>query len=608
MSLLNPLALFWLAVAAPVILMYFLKLKRRKVPVASTWLWTRSIQDIRVNAPFQRLRRSLLLILQLLLILLAAFALADPIGRSSPPEEKRWAFLIDRSASMQMKDVKLSRLEKARETALELLRACGPRDEVMIVAFSNRASVMTPLTSDRAAIERAIASIEPADTVTRVQEAVRIAASAVQPYKNREIVILSDGRFETIQGSAEDLALRYVPIGAEPRNASVSAVEVKKPLHADDPWTVFAQIDLFHKEALEIPVELHVNGQLRGVKKVKVPANSNAAVLFEINKPVPEVVQVKLDLDDDLEADNRGWAVARLQGLKVLLLSSGNFFLDIAMANLPDTEAFKTDDLSKSSLGDFDVVVLDGTVPDPLPEGRYLILGAVPKWEGIKEEGTSDFPAVMDWERRHPVARMVNFSNLYVKSSPKLTLPGFATPVVEGPEGVPLVFSWEKGRTRAVVVPFKLLESDWPLRLSFPLFVANAFDWLRDEDKAQPRPGDALRIRLSESETEVEVTGPGGAKQKLTGESGRDVVYGDTDRCGLYSVKRKERTEAVALNLFDPRESSGLVAKELKTAGGRVSATAALPPVIRPYWRWLALAVLAVLLFEWYVYHRRIEI
>ena len=101
MTLLNPWALFWIAAAAPVILMYFLKLKRKKVPVSSTWLWTRSIQDIRVNAPFQKLRSSLLLLLQILLILIGAFALSDPIGRTTPPDEKRWVFLIDRSASMQ---------------------------------------------------------------------------------------------------------------------------------------------------------------------------------------------------------------------------------------------------------------------------------------------------------------------------------------------------------------------------------------------------------------------------------------------------------------------------------------------------------------------------
>jgi hypothetical protein len=608
MTLVNPWALLWIAAAAPVILMYFLKLKRKKVPVSSTWLWTRSIQDIRVNAPFQKLRSSLLLLLQILLILIGAFALSDPIGRTTPPDEKRWVFLIDRSASMQAKDVKPSRLARAKQAAKELIQACGPRDEIMVVAFSNRAQVMTPLTADRNAVERAIDAVEPADTVTRIQEAYRIASSAVQPYKSRTIVILSDGRFEPIQAGAEQIELKYVPIGGEAKNAAITAIEVKKPQRADEPWSVFAQLDLFSKEEVEVPVELHVNGELKGVKKVKMAPNTSGAVLFEVSKPEPRIVEVKIALDDDLEVDNRAWAVVRPERPKLLVAGPGNHFLDKALAQSVELDAFSAEDFSKTSTGDYDIVVLNEAVPESLPEGRYLIFGGLPKWDGLKVEGDVTQPAVMDWDRRHPVARMVNFSGLYVKSAPKLVLPPFAAPIVEGPDNTPLIFAWEKGRTRAVVVTFKLLDSDWPLRLSFPLFLSNALDWLRDEGRAQTRPGEALRIRLADDETEVEVTGPGGRKEKLLGEAGRDVVYGDTDRCGLYTVKRKKGTQQMALNLLDPQESRGTVESEIRTVAGQVTAASTVPPVVRPYWRWLALGALVLLMAEWMVYHRRIEI
>jgi hypothetical protein len=607
-SLLNPWAFLWLAAAAPVVLMYFLKLKRKKVAVSSTWLWSRSIQDIRVNAPFQKLRSSLLLFLQLLLIVLGVLALCDPIGRTTPPDERRWVFLIDRSASMQMKDVKPSRLDKAKEAAKEILKGCGPRDEVMVVAFSNRAQVLSPLTADRSAVERAIDAVEPADTTTRIQEAFRIAASAVQPYKSRTIVILSDGRFEPLQTGSEQIDLKYVPIGGEPRNAAVTAIEVKRPQKADDPYTVFAQIDLFSKEEVEVPVELHVNGELKAVKKVKMAPNSSGAVLFEVSKPEPQVVEVKIAMDDDLEADNRAWAVVRPDRPRLLIAGPGNFFLEKALAQVRDMDAFTAEDFSKASVGDYDIVVLHGTLPEALPEGRYLILGELPRWEGLKAEGELAQPAVVDWDRRHPVARMINFNGLYVKSAPRIALPPFSSAVVEAPDNVPLIFAYEKGRMRAVVVTFKLLESDWPLRLSFPMFLSNALDWLRDEGRAQVRPGEALRVRLADDETEVELSGPGGRKAKLTGESGRDVVYGDTDRCGLYTVTRKKGTQRIALNLLDPQESRGAVEKEIKTVSGQATTGSAIPPIVRPYWRWLALAAFVLLIGEWIIYHRRIEI
>jgi hypothetical protein len=604
MTFLSPWAFAWLGLSVPVVALYFLKMRRRKVQVASTWLWRKSIDDLRVNAPFQRLRANLLLLLQLLLIAVGAFALARPTGRASPPEHKRWVLLLDRSASMSMKDVAPSRLAKARDLAKQVVAEGGPSDEFMVVAFASRAQVLTPLTADRGAVERAIDAVEPSESQTRIQEAYRLAASALEGAPKREIVVVSDGAVETIQG-AEDIPLRYLPVGAKPRNAAITAVDVRKPAKADDPWTVFAQIDLFHGEAVEIPVECYVNGDLKSVRKVKAAPNAGIGTIFEVEKPVPEIVEVRLSWPDDLAADDRAWFVVRQERTKLLLAGAGNFFLERAVAQVKDAEAFRAEDLSKSSLGEYAAVVIDGVVPEALPEGRYLVFGGVPKWEGIQAGPEIAQPGVVDWNRRHPVMRHLDPSELSVKASPKLTLPGFAVPLLET-TGSALAFAWEKGRTRAVVVPFRLQDSDWPLRLSFPLFLSNAIDWLRDEGKTAPRPGEPLRVRLADDESEAEVTGPGGQKRKLSGGKGAELVFGDTERAGVYAVKTAKETRFTALNLADPHESRGEVAKELRLGKDRVAKAGAPEAPATPYWRWFAAGVLALLLLEWLVYHRRL--
>jgi hypothetical protein len=604
MTFLTPWAFAWLGLSVPVVALYFLKMKRRRVQVPSTWLWRKSIDDLRVNAPFQRLRANLLLLLQLLLIAAGALALARPTGKAAPPEHKRWVLLIDRSASMSMKDVEPSRLAEAKKLAKRVVEEGGPDDEFMVVAFAARAQVLTPLTGDRGAVGRAIEAVEPSESQTRAQEAYRLAASALEGAPKREIVVLSDGAFEAIVG-AEDIPLRYLKVGGKPRNAAITAVDVRKPLKADDPWTIFAQVDLFHGDAVEIPLELHVNGQLKSVRNLKVAPPAGAGTIFEVDKPVPEIVELRLGWPDDLAVDDRAWFVVRQERTKLLLAGSGNFFLERAVAQVRDAEAFRAEDLSKSSLGEFSVAILDGVVPEPLPEGRYLIFGAVPKWEGVQAGADVATPAVVDWNRRHPVLRHLDPSELTVKAAPKLTLPGYAAPLIEGSE-TPLAFAWEKGRTRAVVVPFRLQDSDWPLRLSFPLFISNAIEWLRDEGKQMPRPGEPLRIRLGDDESEAEVSAPGGQKRTLKGEKGGELVYGETERAGVYAVKTSKDLRFTALNLADPNESSGRVADELRLGKDRVAKAAVPEAPATPYWRWFAAGVVILLLLEWLVYHRRL--
>src|ERR1051325_9878629 len=119
-TFLNPLAAaIAAAVAIPSLLvLYFLKLRRRDMPIASTLLWKKAIQDLQVNAPFQRLRRNLLLFLQLLLLLLLALAFARPVMNYSQGAGKIAVIAIDRPASRAASDVDgHSRLEEAKRLA-----------------------------------------------------------------------------------------------------------------------------------------------------------------------------------------------------------------------------------------------------------------------------------------------------------------------------------------------------------------------------------------------------------------------------------------------------------------------------------------------------------
>ena len=134
----------WAAMAAippAIVLLYFLKLRRTPLEVPSTYLWHKSIEDLHVNSIWQRLRTSLLLLLQLLLVAIAMLALVRPGWSGSKLEGDRFIFLIDTSASMSSTDVKPTRLAEAKRRVGELIEQMASGDVAMLVSFSDAARV-----------------------------------------------------------------------------------------------------------------------------------------------------------------------------------------------------------------------------------------------------------------------------------------------------------------------------------------------------------------------------------------------------------------------------------------------------------------------------------
>src|SRR5467141_311108 len=104
MNFLAPAA-FLFALTIPVVVVFYL-LKRKRVVklVSSTLLWQKFLAETQASAPFQKLKRNWLLILQIILLMFVVLGLSRPFFASkSKPAELR-VVILDASASMQATD------------------------------------------------------------------------------------------------------------------------------------------------------------------------------------------------------------------------------------------------------------------------------------------------------------------------------------------------------------------------------------------------------------------------------------------------------------------------------------------------------------------------
>ncbi len=320
MTFLTPtLALVAAAIAVPsLIILYFLKLRRRDVEISSTILWKKAIQDLQANAPFQKLRRNILLILQLLALAAALFALAQPQIRSGQSPGQRHVILIDRSASMTATDGdpagvgRLTRLEAAKRDAIALVDSLREPDyfgeggdQAMVVAFDSSAVVLAQLTGSKPELRRVIQSITPSDAPTSIREAIRLARAqaARKTFTDDKtgntvdvggasvgtIHIFSDGRLPDLLAparldsagkKAEDMitpedVVVYHPVG-RPQAWNVAITGLRAERAFDDPakLSVFVGVQSTARKPITAEITLAVEGRVAAVRDVNIPAAS----------------------------------------------------------------------------------------------------------------------------------------------------------------------------------------------------------------------------------------------------------------------------------------------------------------------------------------------
>lgn len=651
MSFLNALPLWqWLlfgGVPIGIVLLYFLKLKRRPVTVPSTYLWSRTLEDYHVNTIWQRLRRSLLLFLQLLFVAAAAIALVRPGWSGWQLSGNRFIFLIDHSASMSATDRSPTRLAHAKQQALALAAQMKPGDAAMVIAFADTAQVVQTYTASRSALRLGIERIEPTHRSTDVRDALRAAAGLANPERTRldndqsvdeslpaTLYIFSDGAFPAVPEFAlGNLNPVFIPIG-DPDAANVGIVAFETDRNPDRPEQLqaFASVGNFGPQPVTVLLELWLDDRPRDLVELEIDAGAERGWQFDLPDLEQGVLKLLVETSDPFSADDTAFAVInRPQQSRLLVVTSGN---DALLAALQTQEVGQCahvevigpdqlghDDYRRSAAaGEYDGIIYDRCQPETLPQANTLFLGALPPggaWDAGPPEGR---PTIIDVDRAHPMTQLVDMNAILIAAARVLQPPPGGTVLLDADRGPLLAIAPRDGFEDAVL-GFSLLDAEegqvvpntnWFLRPSFPVFIYNTCRYLGRRDSLTAdglRPGNSITYRSNSSVDSITITHPQGDQHRTDRRQANEFVYAGTEQLGVYEL-REGASDVVAhrfaVNLCDARESDLQTRSELELGHEIVTGRSGLQASRRELWQWAILCALAILLLEWYIYHRRV--
>jgi len=610
-DLLAPTGLALSALAAPLIALYFLRIRRRRVRVSSLLPWHALAQSDRLASPFHRFRRHLLLLLQLLILLLIALALARPAVRSEHLGAQSIVLVVDTSASMGAVDETPHRLGAAVALAQDALDGLGPADEVMLVDAGPQTRVTVPFTHDKGRVVDALKRLQPAEAEGSLTSGVQLALSVARSRPNVEVVVLSDGGGGDLAGLVQGTAkVRFARVGTQTTNAGILALDLRRSPINDLDRQLFLTVQNFGAQPNEATIEVYIEGALLGLRNQTLPPGEPVPLVFDIPGAARGTLRVDLIAERDLlAADNTAFAVLTEPSARRVLLVGEDPLTARALQADPRVSLVRAraSDVDAALLDTVDCVLFAGAVSDLARGIPHAVLGPHPGTPLTLGDAAAA-PQVLDWQRTHPVLRFVDMNSVTIGRTRTVIAPGGLTPLVTSDLG-PLVLGGERHGGRVVALAFDPYWSDLPLRVGWPVFVLNTVGWLTEgasggETQLAKTGQPWLRRVADETVTEAQITGPDGTETVplLDGV----VRLTQTGRVGLYRVRAGALNTSFAANLLSERESQ--IAPRASLDFGEHPAAAAEASVVtgrREIWRALLLLALVFLVLEWWAWNRR---
>lgn len=617
-----PMGAWFFAVLIPVIIMYFLKLKRPRVEISSLALWQAVINDQRVNSPFQRFRRNLLLLLQLILLTLIILALMQPFFSAGPETREYLPVLIDCSASMSARGNSddTTRLELAKEKARSLIENLRGQGRIALFSFDTTGRRLTEFTDDQSRLLRALDNLTPGHRPGSLDEVLRMADAYSRSAPIERVIVITDGNLkESVDFELPfELSLQSVP----PGGANMGITEMNARRSDRESWEVFVRVSGSMGEVGDAELTLTLDGNVVGREQVSTtPDERTERIVFTVDAAEAALLHAELTFPgskDSLDIDNSVWlSLPTPRPLKVRT-SPELFSWQHAFNVLDDIEL---DTAESPQVPEYDLIVSDTMELQGIDAPILVYVGLVP--EEISDlvsvadtESGEDPTEVVVWEPTSPLLQHVKLRQVQIAEKAryldgadeaKLEDRGYEV-LVHGANG-PLLLQKRQGLRTEYFFLFHTDRSTLPYRLAFPILVSNATQAALKQaslSEVSAFPTGVLPPIAVEPDRAYTVSRPDGEIQTLQSTASGMLSGISADIVGKYQIEDSgDQVATMGAGILNTMETSLRSVDDFKFNDLRVEVEE--PELIRSdqrFWRVLAGLAFAFLLFEWWYFQR----
>jgi hypothetical protein len=609
MHFLNPYMLLTLAAIPILIIIHTLKPKPRQVDVTNLFLWNEVLRERSYNLSVERFKKNLPLILQILMVILAALALARPTWTYWTAKTGNLILVIDTSASMKTRSESGIRFDLARQKALQMVEKRDRDQQVLLVEAGKTPLVKAGFLNHTGRIRDLINKLKPTDAPADLESAIYLALSFVDPAREDLLYLITDGAGQDLSDLVSGHPkIRPVIIAGGEQNIGITKFEFRQHVDGSDQYEFMLEIKNFHVAPLECPIRLSIDRTVLFERVIAFESREKQVLIIPYAGLINGISRATLEIDDDFTVDNRAYlSLNAAKEIWVLLVSKGNQFLEKLLAAYPNFRVNSVKEVIPSSWSEqtsrHDIVIVDRMDFPATDRGNFLLIDAFSPSVPVRNSGRVRGPEILAWDRRSPLMADVNLSGLIVEESAALQTEARLAPVIEAAQ-TGLMYAVEKNGLRAVVLGFDLTRSDLPFKVAFPVMMSNIFNWLNpyrlEFSILQTRAGEGFDIYFN-PRTDILYTRAPSEKWDKHPVKTNPFRYRNTDRVGIYTVAENGKERYFTVNLADESESD-ITPRALDKLSGqpgrpRVSEEIA---ASRPLWMLFIILGCGLLMLEWY--------